>query len=186
MKQVIWNLKKKQGPFCQGWCPGLKYGGRPGRSLWWSKRISLQGRRSNTGDYMGSWDELWWGIIIWPGKEHEKIAKMSPKKRKRNWTKFMTTNIKRNYSLPLRLLPLSFLTMVIFGQNDCFSHLIIFVPIFISAKGWKFLFQSYQSKKYKQDLLDNIHRWNWKVRKGEKCGAIKANDIKGKIFYRHP
>ena len=29
--------------------------------------------------------------------------------------------------------------------------------------------------------MDNIHRWNWKVRKGEKCGAIKANDIKGKF-----
>ena len=27
--------------------------------------------------------------------------------------------------------------------------------------------------------MDNIHRWNWKVRKGEKSGAIKANDIKG-------
>ena len=41
-------------------------------------------------------------MIIWPWKEQEKIAKMSPKKRKPNWTKFMMTNIKRNYSLPPR------------------------------------------------------------------------------------
>ena len=41
--------------------------------------------------------------IIWPEKEHEKTAKMNQLKRKLNWTKFMMTNIKRNYSLPLRL-----------------------------------------------------------------------------------
>lgn len=39
--------------------------------------------------------------------------------------------------------------------------------------------REYTTKKYKQDLMDNIHRWNWKVRKGEKEGRIKANDIKG-------
>ena len=40
----------------------------------------------------------------------------------------------------------------------------------------------YTTKKHKQDLLDNIHRWNWKVRKGEKEGHIKANDIKGNSY----
>ena len=39
--------------------------------------------------------------------------------------------------------------------------------------------REYTTKKHKQDLMDNIHRWNWKVRKGEKSGSIKANDIKG-------
>ena len=44
--------------------------------------------------------------------------------------------------------------------------------------------QSYTNKKSKQDLMDAIHKWNWKVRKGEKTGTIKANDIKGILIIK--